>query len=95
MPAPSLIMMTDSAAQRQLALAYGHSVVTIDPNELQETLYDIYKKLDAPGEAVKAALQGGDQAVIFVIAGTQSVPIPFKRGDSLDAVFTQLRLLLT
>lgn len=94
MPKPHSLVINTVQALKHDPYAETVTIASIDPESLDNTINDIYKRLDAPGEAVKASLQGGENAVIFVIAGTQSVPIPFKRGDSLEAVFSQLRLLL-
>ena len=72
----------------------SETIVAVNPTSLQDALDDIYERLDGPQRAVQHALNNGDVAVVFVIAGGQSVPITYKKGDSFEALVSSLKLLL-
>lgn len=74
---------------------HAHTISVPNMESLQEAIDTLWDKINEPSKAVGEAFRAEGQAVIFIIVGGQSVPIPFKRGDSLEQVITQLRLLLT
>jgi hypothetical protein len=67
---------------------HAHGIAMADWTEVIEEIRS------GPQEAVRRAFEEGGDAVVFVIVKGQSVPLPYKKGENLEGLLSQLRLIL-